>query len=409
MLSFVVLMVWTHLCFSEISHPCSFNSMCSCRSTNSSYIKDVSCVGVPFYKLPELPHSHISHLDVVGAGLDTVDSDSLGSQVETLRLITNNIINIGDKTFLNLISSLDAEDWSYLRDTLDTLFLGENDLQELPLEVLVSLRRLAWLNLDHNNLRTVRVENLPESLQTLSVQHNYLSELPDIEPLYRLVRLCLRGNNLRSVTVRPVHRRRQKLTVTMGESVLADQLAGVSLPRLRHLVITGRALIKFRELVVEISGTQVQDIPAGFFAGLSKTAHLPINLRDNSLLSLNPSAFYSNTSSWEHIGTKLITGGLLLHDNPWLCDCGLVWLGHWLRRWLRESLQIHTAPLDAAQHLVLVTRAATCTDHRTGRQTPLLDIYPEELSCHASDLSHSADWRPSSIVRTLIVVYVLAR
>ncbi|KAG8334376.1 biological adhesion [Homalodisca vitripennis] len=206
----------------------------------------------------------------------------------------------------------------------------------------------------------------------------------------------------------------------MGESVLADQLAGVSLPRLRHLVITGRALMSLqpgaltalqqcRELVVEISGTQVQDIPAGFFAGLSKTAHLSINLRDNSLLSLNPSAFYSNTSSWEHIGTKLIAGGLLLHDNPWLCDCGLVWLGHWLRRWLRESLQIHTAPLDAAQHLVLATRAATCTDPRTGRQTPLLDIYPEELSCHASALSHSADWRPSSIIRTLIVVYVLAR
>ncbi|KAG8313845.1 hypothetical protein J6590_105811, partial [Homalodisca vitripennis] len=52
MLSIVVMMVWTHLCFSEISHPCSFNTMCSCRSTNSSYIKDVSCVGVPFYKLP---------------------------------------------------------------------------------------------------------------------------------------------------------------------------------------------------------------------------------------------------------------------------------------------------------------------------------------------------------------------
>ncbi|KAG8334375.1 biological adhesion [Homalodisca vitripennis] len=303
----------------------------------------------------------------------------------------------------------------------DTLFLGENDLQELPLEVLVSLRRLAWLNLDHNNLRTVRVENLPESLQTLSVQHNYLSELPDIEPLYRLVRLCLRGNNLRSVTVRPVHRRRQKLTVTMGESVLADQLAGVSLPRLRHLVITGRALMSLqpgaltalqqcRELVVEISGTQVQDIPAGFFAGLSKTAHLSINLRDNSLLSLNPSAFYSNTSSWEQIGTKLIAGNV---DFCYMTTHGCVTAG-WCG-WDTgcgggcRSLQIHTAPLDAAQHLVLVTRAATCTDHRTGRQTPLLDIYPEELSCHASALSHSADWRPSSIVRTLIVVYVLAR
>ncbi|XP_046665622.1 carboxypeptidase N subunit 2-like isoform X1 [Homalodisca vitripennis] len=152
----------------------------------------------------------------------------------------------------------------------------------------------------------------------------------------------------------------------MSDRTLSDQLHGLTLPRLRHLQITGRGLLSVeaealsslqycRELVVEISGTAVQDIPSGFFATFSHSAHLSINLRDNNLLSLTPAAFYGNVTNWEHVGTKLIAGGLLLHDNPWLCDCGLVWIGHWLRRWLRESLQIHTAPLDAAQHLVLAT------------------------------------------------------
>lgn len=100
---------------------------------------------------------------------------------------------------------------------------------------------------------------------------------------------------------------------------MSDQLLEVSLPRLRHLRISGQALVVLRpgalsflqdcrQLVVEISGTQVQDIPSGFFAGLSQTAHLSIDLRDNALLSLSPVSFYNNATSWEHVGTKLIAG-----------------------------------------------------------------------------------------------------
>ncbi|PSN46304.1 hypothetical protein C0J52_18601 [Blattella germanica] len=79
--------------------------------------------------------------------------------------------------------------------------------------------------------------------------------------------------------------------------------------------------------------------------------------------------------------------GLILKGNPWTCECGLVWLGHWLRRWLRETMQIHTVVLEGAQQMQTVAREATCTDPRTGQQTPLLDLHPEDLSCHASALS----------------------
>jgi hypothetical protein len=80
-------------------------------------------------------------------------------------------------------------------------------------------------------------------------------------------------------------------------------------------------------------------------------------------------------------------GGLILKGNPWTCDCGLVWLGHWLRRWLRETMQIHTVVLEGAQQMQSLAREATCTDPRTGQQTPIVDLYPEDLSCHASALS----------------------
>jgi hypothetical protein len=98
----------------------------------------------------------------------------------------------------------------------------------------------------------------------------------------------------------------------------------------------------------------------------------------------------STPSIWSRVQTPLVfllAGGLILKGNPWTCECGLVWLGHWLRRWLRETMQIHTVVLEGAQQMQSLAREATCTDPRTGQQTPILDLYPEDLSCHASALS----------------------
>lgn len=102
-----------------------------------------------------------------------------------------------------------------------------------------------------------------------------------------------------------------------------------------------------------------------------------------------------------------VPGGLLVDDNPWVCDCGLVWLGAWMRRWLRESLMLHAAPIDAAQHLALAARSASCTDPRTARRTPLLDLYPEDLGCHTSALSGAAWFQRCELTYQLTVVVVL--
>ncbi|CAB0013331.1 unnamed protein product [Nesidiocoris tenuis] len=83
---------------------------------------------------------------------------------------------------------------------------------------------------------------------------------------------------------------------------------------------------------------------------------------------------------------QALIGGLLLAGNPLSCDCSLVWIGHWLRRWVRESLVIHTADHETGHRLLRAVREATCRD-RSGRAVPLFDLHPEHLSCQASALS----------------------
>lgn len=214
--------------------------------------------------------------------------------------------------------------------------------------------------------------------------------------------------------------------MTFVEDTLSDQLRGIYTPKLRNVEITGKhlrnidqnaflGLEECRQLLIQIHNTHVEELPIGLFAVLSSVVHLSIDLQNNRLASLSPSTFYSNATAWESVGTKLIEGGLLLKNNPWHCDCGLVWVGHWLRRWLRESLQIHTVPLEAAQHIVAASREASCTDPRTNQQTPLLDLFPEDLSCHASALSTGASalWCnkvSECLLRTLlVVVYTVCR
>lgn len=107
--------------------------------------------------------------------------------------------------------------------------------------------------------------------------------------------------------------------MVLTEDTLSDQLLNLTLPRLRRLSVTGRALTtlepealkalrRSRELVVELTGTQVQDIPVGFFAGFSRATHLSVDLRGNRLQSLSPTSLYSNATAWEQVGTKLVAG-----------------------------------------------------------------------------------------------------
>lgn len=109
------------------------------------------------------------------------------------------------------------------------------------------------------------------------------------------------------------------LKLTVDETVLDDQLTCVGGTKIRLLQISGHnlkhidrdAFIKFSrnpELLIQITNTQIEELPAGLFAGLDKISHLSIDLRKNMLSYLSPDIFYANATTWKNVGTTLVSG-----------------------------------------------------------------------------------------------------
>ena len=92
--------------------------------------------------------------------------------------------------------------WNHLQDTLQHLFIGENDLVSFP-EHFSKLRTLSTLNLD-NNLITSIPSNIrtPSTLETLSISNNFLQEFPLslLETGTALNRLYIRDNYIENMT-----------------------------------------------------------------------------------------------------------------------------------------------------------------------------------------------------------------
>lgn len=89
-----------------------------------------------------------------------------------------------------------------------------------------------------------------------------------------------------------------------------------------------------------------------------------------------------------------------MEDNPWVCDCRLLWLSRWLRRWLRETLRVQMLNFDAAIYVHNLARQSECTYPGGHMSKPLIDLREEDLQC-ASSSPHPL---PTHLWSTLLVI-----
>ncbi|XP_039277765.1 chaoptin [Nilaparvata lugens] len=309
------------------------------------------------------------------------------------------------------------------------LIFSRNKLQSAPSQAWIHTPLLKILDLSVNPIKMLTKESFIglERLQEL-----YVHDLPRLERFDSDTMSGMRHLFHLSIQTWPsIERYRFRLGSTLStmpslrhlqvkiyETVLTDQLVGAFNPKLTTIDISGynlkhidgKAFIGIEdnsELVLRIHDTQIEELPPGLYTKLSKIINLSLDLRNNRFTSLSYTALYTNTTRWEDVGTKLISGGLKLAGNPWECECGLVWAGHWLRRWLREPKQIQLLSVEAGRQLVEEAREATCRDPRTRSSRPLLHLTPEDLRCQASALSSAAATVSCTLLRLSLFLALL--
>lgn len=198
--------------------------------------------------------------------------------------------------YSNQIQSIRG-DWSHMKNTVATLFLGENDITEAPSDLsehpsknahgLRQFKSLIWLNLDGNRISKIHKHSLPLSLQTVSISHNFIENFPVeiISTLPRLQWLYLRGNHIKVI---PEHTFVGKLwieKIDLGENYLK------SLSRLPF-----NNSVYIRDL--NLAFNDIKTLTAECFSGLQCGR---IILSYNQLESIETKAFSGVQDSLEYL------------------------------------------------------------------------------------------------------------
>ncbi|XP_076328669.1 uncharacterized protein LOC143234861 [Tachypleus tridentatus] len=333
-------------------------------------------------------------------------------QMISLRSLSLKNTNLSHISFLPLLK-------------LNALSLANNLLKNISEFAFRHLRHLRHLYLSHNLMQEVPYhlwDNVAD-LHTLDISHNPIEVLGTVSfsGLKRLVELDIRGLNLKYLDSRTLYELRfletfktgtyanvrsfrlrdllhksaslRRVVVEVEESTLSHHIQWTFGAKLRDLTITGHnlqyvlpdaflGLHHTHELILRITGTSITRLPPRLLRYLADIRYLTLDLRGNHLQKVEPSVLQpAKGETGGPDGTKHITGGVLLENNPWKCGCDLIWLSHWLRRWMRETLKVQTLHFDAVLYVYNLARRSTCTVPGRNTEISIIDLRSKDMNC----------------------------
>ncbi|KAF9424015.1 hypothetical protein HW555_000724 [Spodoptera exigua] len=373
----------------------TFSSLGGLRSLDLSFNSIKANFKELFHNLPNLRHLNLGNVSLKSVPyLPLTNLTSLN--------LTSNYINSFKETDVKRLASLRHLDLSNNRLTslVPKMWFHLSNLNDLDLSynpiVRITPNSFKWLsNLSHLNLNGLKYLDIvdQESFRPLiSLRSLHIQSWSTIN--HSTFRIANITSSLPSL---------YKLVIHWTDDIMDNQLYGIDARNIRYLEIRGSNLKRItddafqpfansQEIFIRITMTSLTKLPTAFMRHLGQVPQLGIDLSYNQLTTLNPAIFYPNFTSWSHVATKLLSGGLILTGNPLRCECELAWVGAWLRRWLQEN--------DAGAELRRAVRSGTCKD-ALGRRVPLLQLRADEAECHASALSSDAQPHYTDIVYTL--------
>ncbi|XP_045529601.1 chaoptin-like [Pieris brassicae] len=370
----------------------TFSSLGSLRRLDLSFNSIKANFKELFHNLPNLRHLNLANISLKSVPylpLTNLTSLNLTSnyinsfkETDVKRLVNLRHLDISH----NRLTSLVPKMWIHLRN-LKILDVSYNPVVRITPNSFKGLNDLSHLNL--NGLKYIDIIDQDSFRPLTSLRSLHLQTWSAIN--HSTFRLANITSSLPSL---------YKLVIHWKDKTMNEQLHGIDARKLRYLEIRGVNLERIhddafepfassQEIFIKITETSISKLPPAFMKHLGQIPQLGIDISYNQIARLNPAIFYPNFTSWSHVATKLLSGGLILTGNPLRCECGLAWLGAWLRRWLQEN--------EAGSELRRAVHSATCTD-QAGRHVALLQLRADEAECHASALSSDAQPNYSSFI-----------
>lgn len=240
---------------------------------NEVYLANNFIQSVPFHALAPLKELHV--LDLSFNRLNEIQDDIfvLNRKMHSLQLDSNQISRLSERTFHHLYD-------------LKSLNLVNNSLTELPKNLFKDLVKLMYLNLASNSIHTM----LPDAfkglaqLQWLNISDNPLTFLPA---------------NIFQYT--------SKLETLWIDTTNIQVVEKYTLDGLRNL----------KELSMK-ENIDLEDIDDNIFTYVTNLKF--VDLSRNNLTTLPHSL--GNLRNLTHLN---------ISQNPWMCDCRMVWFPSWLQ------------------------------------------------------------------------------
>ncbi|XP_064632824.1 slit homolog 1 protein-like isoform X2 [Lineus longissimus] len=269
----------------------------------------------------------IQYLNLSSNSIELLPPNSLASlgNLQDLYLNHNNIIGLGDDSLHGLQELL-------------TLELQWNELTRITGRVFGNLPKLEHLHLDHNNIELIddkAFSNLAR-LQELTLSYNQFKMIMSrpgvLYGLKNLNALDLDANNITTV-----HRDFFKLTPKLGRLTLQrNELKEIPIAALSGLTNLHVLYLSHNEIevvpdgisllgnlqMVYLAHNKIWEVEPMALTGLNNLKNLWLN---HNLLTTLPENLMDRFLHMRY-------GPLLLRNNPFRCDCHLIWLARWIQQ-----------------------------------------------------------------------------
>ncbi|KAJ9588997.1 hypothetical protein L9F63_017692, partial [Diploptera punctata] len=326
-------------------------------------------------------------------------------------------------------NKLQAMHWKTFHPLLELklLNLSYNMLHDLPENIFEGLEKLEELSLSFNQLHVIPFQMFAsiKHLQLLDLSYNTIALLPDESflPNHNIINLFLQGNSLTDLSSNSFAGLTNLKTLDISNNslqILPSKLFG-GLKNLRYLHLGRNFITKLSDNSLQglnklswlnlsdnpmqilpvkllifcsnletliITHTQIDILQDSSFRGLSKLKSLVINnnehlreIYDYSLIhcpNLEYIDFSGNnlTKLPQSLSTLTKIKNLKLGNNPWSCDCRMLWFLKWRKNIsvTHDELQCASPPYANGKHnnMLLTLRGLNCKDTQLVNTTPPL-------------------------------------